>query len=196
MKFTVYNIKGGVGKTNISLNLALTMDMNIITNDSLSPIDEVLGENEVLKLEPDQQIEVYADELDIIFDLGGYLDKRAIPALQQSCCVVVPVIGETIDLKNTVNYIQHIEEWNKNIIVVANKTQKGDYEIVKEVIESNYPNYPVLEIKYTRALPNILKEKKSVHEMAKESRLNAYMYSKVVEQFDHLIATISKFAKK
>jgi MinD-like ATPase involved in chromosome partitioning or flagellar assembly len=33
MKLTVYNIKGGVGKTDISRNLALTMDLAITTNE-------------------------------------------------------------------------------------------------------------------------------------------------------------------
>ena len=50
MKIMIYNIKGGQGKTDIALNLALTMDFNLITNEPLSPLDMVLGEDNFLKL--------------------------------------------------------------------------------------------------------------------------------------------------
>jgi cellulose biosynthesis protein BcsQ len=197
MKITVYNIKGGVGKTDISLNLALTMDFAIITNEPFSPIEKVFGESRFIKLERDDELpELPADQYDVIFDLGGYLDNRAISALKQSDCVIVPLINEFKDVHTTVNFIQEIEEYNKRIIIVVNKAQKGDFENIKEIMKKNYPRYPVLEIKSSRSLPNIMREKKSIKEMVEEGGLKAYFYKSVASQFEKLIKTINSIKKK
>ena len=196
MKITVYNIKGGAGKTDISLNLALTMGLAIVTNEPFSPLEKVLDDNRFIKLDHDEELPKIPDEYDVVFDLGGYLDGRAINALKQSGCVIVPVVNEFKDVHTTINFIQEIEEYNNNIIVVANKTQKGDFDNVKAVIKQHYPNYPVLEIKQSRALPNIMKEKKSIGEMAGEGGLKTYFYKPVAKQFEKLINTINSIKIK
>ena len=196
MKITVYNIKGGVGKTDISLNLALTMGFAIITNEPFSPIEKVLDESRFIKLERDEVLpKLPPDKYDVIFDLGGYLDNRAISALQQSDCVIVPLINEFKDVHTTVNFIQEIEGYNNRIIIVANKTQKGDFENIKEIMKENYPRYPVMEIKFSRSLPNIMREKKSIKEMVEEGGLKAYFYKSVANQFEKLIKTINSIKK-
>lgn len=192
MKIVVYNLKGGVGKTSISLNLALTMKLAIITNEPLSPLEVVLEEKRFIKLSRDDDLPVYPNDLNILFDLGGYLDQRAGSALKQSDCVIVPVVNEFLDMHTTLEFIQDIEAYNKNIIVVANKTQKGDFDFIKKAMREHYPDYPVLEIKQSRALPNILKYNMSVHEMAKANPLAKYSYKKIVSQFDDLIKTINQ----
>ena len=196
MKITVYNIKGGVGKTDISLNLALTMGFAIITNEPFSPIEKVLDESRFIKLERDEVLpKLPPDKYDVIFDLGGYLDNRAISALKQSDCVIVPLINEFKDVHTTVNFIQEIEEYNKRIIIVVNKAQKGDFENIKEIMKENYPRYPVMEIKFSRSLPNIMREKKSIKEMVEEGGLKAYFYKSVANQFEKLIKTINSIKK-
>ena len=78
MKTTVYNFKGGVGKTVLSLNLALTMEYSIVTNDIYSPIEKVLDEDRILKIHHDEILPAFPADYNIIFDLGGHIDKRAI----------------------------------------------------------------------------------------------------------------------
>ena len=50
MKIVMFNLKGGQGKSSIALNLALTMDMNIISNDIITQIEDVLPPDNFLKI--------------------------------------------------------------------------------------------------------------------------------------------------
>lgn len=193
MKIMIYNIKGGQGKTDIALNLALTLDYNLITNEPLSPVEMVLDEDNFLKLNQEDGFPEIPPEIDVIFDFGGYLDKRAIQALKQADYIIVPVVNEFKDVHTTINFIQEIEEFNKNIIIVANKTRKGDYDAIKTIMskKEHYPNYPVFEIKHSRAMPNILKEKISIQSMVDQGGLKKFNYSKINKQFNTLIKALS-----
>ena len=191
MKIMIYNIKGGQGKTDIALNLALTMDFNLITNEPLSPVEMVIHKDNVIKLNQESDFPEIPPEIDCIFDFGGYLDKRAIEALKQADYVLVPVVNEFKDVHTTINFIQEIEEYCTNIIIIANKTQKGDYETIKTVMAENYPNYPVFEIKNSRAMPNILKEKISIQDMVAQGGLKKFNYSSINKQFETLIRELS-----
>jgi len=190
MKILIYNIKGGQGKTDIALNLALTLDYNLITNEPLSPVEMVLEEDTFIKLDRDEDLPDLPEEYNIIYDFGGYLDKRAIKALKQSNLVIVPVLNEFKDVYTTVNFIQEIEEYNNKIIIVVNKAQRGDYEEVRALLSEHYPDYPVFEIKKSRAMPNILKDKMSIQAMVDQGGLKKFNYGEINEQFNNLIKVI------
>lgn len=191
MKLTVYNFKGGVGKTSISLNMALTLDYGIVTNDIYSPLEDILGKKRVLKISPTGKINKLPDDYDIIFDLGGYLDERAVPALKQSDYVLIPVVREVLDLKISLSTIKEIERHNKNIIIVANRTKKNDYEQIKKVMSKFY-DYPIFNIKQSQAIPNLLENKISIRNTVNKGGLQAYHYKKIDHQFNELFNFIAK----
>lgn len=193
MKITIYNFPGGCGKTSIAAELALTLDYQVITNDAYTPLSIILDKDSLLKLKPNQNIPQLSEGFDIIFDLGGYPDKRAVSALKQSDCVIVPTLVETGRLKVTLNSISEIRKFNRNIIVIVNQAEKGDIDIAKKAI----PEFPIFEIKKTRAIPNMLTEKKSVHDMVKEGGFKKYHFQAVAKQFDSIVNRIrSEYGKK
>ena len=119
-KITVYSLKGGQGKTTIAVAVAKELNFGIITNDIYSPIEKMFSKEMVLKLEPKESLPS-AEDLsggEIIFDFGGYLDPRVIPALEMSDYVIIVVASfDTLDAEGFVSTVVEVERHNKNIII-------------------------------------------------------------------------------
>ena len=187
MKIAVYSDKGGQGKTFIAANLALEKEIAVISNEPhRRTLDKILPEGAVVKLDPAEAFPQISPETDVIFDFGGFLDSRVADALRIADAVIIPVCNEEEEVQAAVDCIANIEEFNKNIIIVANKTKDEDYQDIKNIMAEFYPDYPVYELKYTRFMPKISQLKISLAEMANKEGLNGR---------HHAIIPAQQFAK-
>ena len=142
----MFNLKGGQGKSSIALNLALTMDMNIISNDIITQIEDVLPPDNFLKIGKDDDFPNIEEDIDIIYDLGGWLDNRTISILKQADLIIIPMINGIMNNKTSLNSIEQVKNINKNILIIANKTKKDDYNIICELVNKYFSeeNFPAL----------------------------------------------------
>jgi cellulose biosynthesis protein BcsQ len=184
MKVTIFNLKGGQGKTTLSLTLALLYGFVIVTNDEYSPIEKVLPKNKTKHLKNNEALPNVPPDVDLIYDFGGHPDKRVMEASKESKWVIVPIIYESaLDMQVSIKAIREIEKFNKNIIIVISKTQKGDFEKATEIL-SDFFQYPAFEIKKSSAFTKMVDTQKSIKSLMNESYLFSYHYRKPLEQIE------------
>jgi len=188
---TIFSLKGGVGKTSLASALCLELDYKgkkvpIITNDAISPLEEVLGKEKALKLKLDEDFPELKKKDDIIVDLGGFVDERSISVLKKSKQVVIPTIGSFLSISGLIQTIQEVERFNKEIIIVLNRIEKKEVEKVIQFIRENH-DYPIFKLKTSKCFENLLYQNKSVSQMMKEEPLRRSSYKEVHAQLQEII---------
>lgn len=187
MKLTVFNLKGGQGKTTLSIALALLHDFLIVTNDEYSPIEKVLPKGKTKHLKESEGLPKVPDGVNLIYDFGGKTDTRVVEAAKQSKGIIIPIIySSALDMQVTIKAIREIEKFNNNIILVANRTEKGDIERVKSILDDFF-DYPLFEIKKSTAFIKMVDEKKAISVLMDESYLFKYHYKKPLEQIENIM---------
>ena len=188
---TFFSLKGGVGKS--SLASAICMELHdddekvlFITNDAISPLEKILGEDKVLKIgQKDNFPELNTDD-DVIIDLGGFVDDRAITILKNSKQIVLPTLGSFLSLSGLISTLQEVEPFNKEITIVLNRIEKKEIEKIIEFIRSDY-SYPIFKVKSSKCFENLHYQNKSISQMMREEPLRKRSYKEVHAQIQELI---------
>lgn len=190
----VYNYKGGTGKTAISLNYALQTHSGIVTNDHRSPLERVIGKENVIKAPLGKAIPI-PKKNNIVFDLGGYVDARVIPVLKKVDVIIIPTLATPADIQITIQCLKDVEKYCKKRIVVANRLKggkKGKAELQKVTapIEQFFPTVPVLPLKETTGLVNLYDSKASLEQVGENNPLMKHAYSQAITEFKKIISFI------
>lgn len=194
MKIVVFNLKGGQGKSSIALNLALSLKFDVISNDKITKLEKILPEDNFMKIEKDQDFPDIIENLNVIYDLGGWIDNRAIKPIKEADLVIIPMINTEMNNEVSINSINQVKQFNDNIMLIVNRSKKNDFEYMKnDVIKTYFPNddFPIFEIMDTTAFEQMLKRKMPIQEIVEIEPLLKYNYRKVNKQFNEIINFIN-----
>ncbi len=194
MKIVVFNLKGGQGKSSIALNIALSLNFDVISNDKITKLEKILPEDNFMKIEKDQDFPDIIENLNIVYDLGGWIDKRAVKPIKEADLVIIPMINTEMNNEVSINSINQVKQFNDNIMLIVNKSRKNDFEYIKnDVIKTYFPDddFPMFEIMDTTAFEQMVKRKMSIHDIVESDPLLKYNYRKVNGQFDKILDFIN-----
>jgi len=205
MKITVFSAKGGVGKTPISVNMALDRGWAIGTNETYHVLEHLtaIPDGRTMAIDPAAEFPKLPPEIDIVFDLSGTLGgdtaHSIVSAVEQSDFVLVPVPNEYKAINSAFHTIAELQKLNKNIVIIATKLQKQKNEDFADWAESKdctnvrdtlsgllEKEYPVFPLKYSKVFDVIFDKEKSIRQMVDGGGIDAYTYRMIAWQFDKI----------
>jgi MinD-like ATPase involved in chromosome partitioning or flagellar assembly len=201
-KIAIYNEKGRVGKTPLSLEIALRLGYNYATNQNRprEDIKAIIPTGEFLQVGPSEAFPKLDDDFPVVFDLAGELvgyEKSIVSALEQVDLIIVPVVNEPDAIMGTAYAITEIMTLNTitaKFVVVANMLKKP--EEVEDVKMQLLPligfDIPVVPIRYSRAFDRIIAEGISIQALVEKGGLYAWSFRNVAREVDHLMSYITK----
>jgi cellulose biosynthesis protein BcsQ len=189
MKITIFNQKGGVGKTMLATQIALYFDLKIVELDPYGILNQLLPDR-VIKLGLRDHINENLDN--VVYDFGGFDDLRLGQVAKQSDLVIIPFNPTLVSLGGTLKSYLNVKNYNDNILFVANGYLKEqDVKDAIEFLEENIKE-PIdyFAIPYTRAVQTAKNEIVSIIELPKAGGLKRHTYSKIARIFKELMEII------
>jgi chromosome partitioning protein len=194
-RITIVNFKGGVGKSLIAHQLATTMGWNIIEVDPYGSLAERLPDivAHVGLNEPMPVLE--GIEESIIFDFGGFDDKKVKEAIELSNLVIIPYIPTLESIQTTIDTVNAIKELDTPILFVANMPQKEqDIEDSSFVLKETLGfEVEIFVLPMSVALQTAINENVSIKELAQRGGIRGYAYKKAASKIDELISVIYSY---
>jgi MinD-like ATPase involved in chromosome partitioning or flagellar assembly len=201
-KIAVYNEKGRVGKTPLSLEIALRLGYNYATNQNRprKDIENIIPDGEFLQVGPNEAFPLLDDDFPVVFDLAGELvgyERSIVSALEQVDLIIVPVVNEADAIMGTayaITEIKTLDTITAEFVVVANMLKKPSEaeEIAALLIPLIGEEITIIPIRYSKAFDRILSEGKSIRDLVEQGGLYAWSFRNVAAEIDKLMSYISK----
>ena len=196
MSFVVYSIKGGVGKTTLSVQISQMLEHTYVTNDSHSSAHNLMPEEKGFLVSIEEYEEIPYDD-NVVYDFGGFKDTRINDIIKQASKIVIPTLTSIVDVQATMATLKDVIEINKNIILVVNRaknnnkaTELKEYladEIKK--LDSNI-NIPIIFVRESSVLEDSLFDCEYVETKAGNNRFKRHIYRNAIEDMIELKKTL------
>lgn len=194
MQIIIYNQKGGVGKSMLATQLALTFDTTIIELDPYGMLSDTLGDEIVYKVALNENVPQIS-EGDVIYDFGGFDDLR-LNQISQNCNLIIIPFNPTINsLGTTLKSYKRAKEQNIPILFVVNAVlnEKDVEESIDFLRENTQDEIDYFVIPHTRSLQTVENEGVSIIEYAQSSPLRKHTYKKIKFVMENLIEKIKEY---
>jgi cellulose biosynthesis protein BcsQ len=193
---TIYNPKGGVGKT--ALAFALTKELDdcyYVTNDKIGScitLDLLKNTGQYI----DKKITTPIGTKTIIFDAGGFVDSKIEQAIKSSKIIVIPI---TLDNANKVilkKLFLDIKSKNSNakIIVIINKFDNQKFkknDFLNEI--SGLGDFDeIFFLRETGLFEKIQVKNKSINQFVDADLMSKFIYRNLLPEWNQILDYIKK----
>lgn len=187
MSFVVYSIKGGVGKTTLSVQISQMFDYTYVTNDSHSSAHNLMPEEKGFLVSSEEYDEIPFDE-NIVYDFGGFKDTRINNIIKQANKIIIPTLTSIVDVQATMATLKDVAQINKNIIIAINRTKNNNKaielkEYLAEEIKKSFQDLDIsiIFVRESSVLEDSLFDCESVETKAGTNRFKRHIYRNAIE---------------
>lgn len=187
MSFVVYSIKGGVGKTTLSVQISQMFDYTYVTNDSHSSAHNLMPDEKGFLVSSEEYDEIPFDE-NIVYDFGGFKDTRINNIIQQANKVIIPTLTSIVDVQATMATLKDVAQINKNIVIAINRTKNNNKaielkEYLSEEIKKSFQDLDIsiIFVRESSVLEDSLFDCEYVETKAGNNRFKRHIYRNAIE---------------
>jgi cellulose biosynthesis protein BcsQ len=187
LSFVVYSIKGGVGKTTLSVQISQMFDYTYVTNDSHSSAHNLMPDEKGFLVSSEEYDEIPFDE-NIVYDFGGFKDTRINNIIKQANKIIIPTLTSIVDVQATMATLKDVAQINKNIIIAINRTKSNNkaIELKEYLLEEIKKSFQDLEIsiifvRESSVLEDSLFDCEYVETKAGTNRFKRHIYRNAIE---------------
>ncbi|MDD5406947.1 MAG: hypothetical protein PHE73_08435 [Sulfurovaceae bacterium] len=182
---TVFNKKGGTGKTSIAYSVAKDLHYPLLSNDD-SVIESIYpGKAKILD-------NIQLIDHDVVYDLGGFIDPGMIEIFKSSTTILVPTLLDINSIKRTINTVMELIKYCENIVIIINRVENKKLPKYKQSINAlEGLGKKIVYIRESEAITNSMHLAKSISELYAESALTKYSYSGIYEDYKKLLERVN-----
>lgn len=186
MLITIVGTKGAQWKSTLANAIAHEFGFWIITNDIDSSVDEYFSEKQVMKVRNDASIPEIPKNIWAIFDGKAGIDEPVVrDAVTKADHVLIPCVFGVEEVKRAKRAIRELEKLNKKITIIANTVANDEAKELSAIFEAEF-SYPIITIRRSRYIGELLFTAESLTDKAKKGGLTGYFMRDVLEQFETL----------
>jgi cellulose biosynthesis protein BcsQ len=187
LSFVVYSIKGGVGKTTLSVQISQMFDYTYVTNDSHSSAHNLMPDEKGFLVSSEEYDEIPFDE-NIVYDFGGFKDTRINNIIKQANKIIIPTLTSIVDVQATMATLKDVAQINKNIIIAINRTKSNNKaielkEYLLEEIKKSFQDLDIsiIFVRESSVLEDSLFDCEYVETKAGTNRFKRHIYRNAIE---------------